>query len=271
MRELPDHRFRHIQLVKLLSQKAQFCNGTRALLWLKDLRQLISNLRSKQAEPYSSDLCARIPKFQKALQILRLLHHLAGDGAVNRNILARNVLEDSIVGRGSPPKIVLGLKSIHGNHDCQVARFRPTRWKRPEGAGDQLHADAPVKQLWDQPLEFPVSHQRIASNNGEMQRPKSIDHSQNSLHQGLTLAIVQGSQGHAPAEMRGVVAITAGATQRALPRNFNGKRWALALEDPAPSPNHICRFHETSGLRSLFGVGIQTQFILHRKGSVAPK
>jgi hypothetical protein len=50
--------------------------------------------------------------------------------------------------------------------------------------------DAPAEQLRDQRLDFPVSHQRIAPNDGEVQGPKPIDQSQHSLHQSLALAIV---------------------------------------------------------------------------------
>ena len=63
--KLPNHGLWHVQFRILLSQLLHVRNGPPSLLRTQDFRQLISNLRSEQAEPYLLDLWAWRPEFQE--------------------------------------------------------------------------------------------------------------------------------------------------------------------------------------------------------------
>jgi hypothetical protein len=80
-----------------------------ALIGLQHFGQPVTHLRGEQAEPHLADLGLGRPVPQKLLQIVGLLHHLTSDRAVDRDLLARDVLEDPIVGGGSAPNIVFRL------------------------------------------------------------------------------------------------------------------------------------------------------------------
>jgi hypothetical protein len=81
----------------------------RTLIALQHFGQPVTDLRGEQAEPYLADLGLGRPVPQKFLQIAGLLHHLTSDRAVDRDLLADDVLEDPIIGRGSAPNIVFRL------------------------------------------------------------------------------------------------------------------------------------------------------------------
>src|SRR5579864_2388170 len=105
---------------------------------LQHFRQLVSNLWSEQAEPYLTDLGPGGPVLQKFLQITRPLHHLTGDSAVDRDLLARDVLQNSIVCCRRAPDIVLWLQSVNRDDDIHVVKRRPSRRQGPECAGNEL-------------------------------------------------------------------------------------------------------------------------------------
>ena len=80
---------------------------------LQHFRQAISHLWSEQAEPYLVDLGPGSPVLQKFLQIAWPLHHLAGDCAVDRNLLASDVFQDSIVCCRCASEVVFWLQPIN--------------------------------------------------------------------------------------------------------------------------------------------------------------
>jgi hypothetical protein len=51
---------------------------------------------------------------------------------------------------------VLRLQPIYRNHNVQMAQSRPTGRERTEGAGNYLHVDSSVQQLWNQGLQFAI-------------------------------------------------------------------------------------------------------------------
>src|SRR5258706_12277527 len=105
-------------------------------MWLQHFRQLISYLRSEQAEPHLADFGPGGPVFQEFLQIAWPLHHLTGDSAVDRDLLARYVLQDSIVSCRCASNIVLWLLSVNHYVVVQLGMRRPTRrhWHDYSGA-----------------------------------------------------------------------------------------------------------------------------------------
>src|SRR6266850_2499582 len=115
-------------------------------MWLQHFRQPISQLWSEQAKPYLVDLGPRGPVLQKFLQIAWPLHHLTGDSAVDRNLLARDVLQNSIVRCRRASDIVLWLQSVDRYHDLQLSKRRPTRREGPECTGDHLDINSSIKQ-----------------------------------------------------------------------------------------------------------------------------
>src|SRR5258708_5581599 len=144
-------------------------------MWLQHFRQLISYLRSEQAEPHLADLGPGGPVFQEFLQIAWPLHHLTGDSAVDRDLLARDVLQDSIVRCRRASNIVLWLQSVNRYDDVQMGMRRPTRRHRPECTGDDLDVNSSIKQLRNHQLELAIPDERVASHDRQMQRLEAVD------------------------------------------------------------------------------------------------
>ena len=93
--------------------------------------------------------------------------------------------------------------------------------------------DSAVQQLRNHGLQLAIANQRIASHDGQMQRPHAVDQFQHAVNERLSLSIAQAAQGGAAAQMRVVVRITSRTLQRTLTGNFDGKRGAVAEKNAA--------------------------------------
>ena len=144
-----------------------------------------------------------------------------------------NVEEDALVGGGLAAHVVLSLQAIHRNHELQVRQRGPRQWDRTERTGHNLDVGA-LDQLRQQDLEFPVTDERVASNNRHMERAMSIHHFEHACDQFLSLEIRQAAQVRGP-EMSVLVRVAPRTTQRAFLCDFNGKRRDSTPQGAAPS------------------------------------
>jgi hypothetical protein len=124
---------------------------------------------------------------------------------------------------------MLGLQAVYRNRDVQMVQRRPTHGKRPKGAGHDLHVDSTIEQLRKQRLQFAVPHQWVAAHQGKMQGTKAVGDFQDSVDELLAFVVPQAAQRLAAAYVIVTVRITAGASQRTFPRNFDGKGRPLSL------------------------------------------
>src|SRR6185369_12157029 len=136
----------HVQLGKFLPQCEHVGDGLQTLMRLQHFRQLISYLWSEQAEPYRMNLRPRGPVLQKFPQIPWPLHHLPRDRAVDRDFLARDVLQDSLVCCRGASDIMLGLQSVNRYDNFHIGKCRPTGRKRAECTSDELDENSSIKK-----------------------------------------------------------------------------------------------------------------------------
>jgi hypothetical protein len=122
------------------------------------------------------------------------------------------MLRRALVGGGLARHVVLCLQAIHRNHELQVRQRGPRQWDRTERAGHNLNVGAP-DQLRQQDLEFPVTDERVASNNRHMERAMSIHHFEHACDQFLSLEIRQAAQVRGP-EMSVLVRVHPGQCSR---------------------------------------------------------
>src|SRR5882762_1427414 len=76
-----------------------------------------------------------------------------------------------------------------------------------------------------------------------MQRLEAVHDLQNTIDQVLPFAITKAPERHPATEMRVVIRVASGTTQRAFARNLNGKGGPLPLEDLAPCANNCGSLH----------------------------
>jgi len=77
-----------------------------------------------------------------------------------------------------------------------------------------------------------------------MQRLEAINNFEYTVDKSLAAAIVQVAQRLSAAQMRRGVSVTAGASQRAFPCDFQGERWTLTSENFAPCLNNLRSKHD---------------------------
>src|SRR4051794_39701703 len=94
--------------------------------------------------------------------------------------------------------------------------------------------NAPIKQLRDHSLQLTVANQRIAADQGKMQRFKAVDQFQNTVDQCLTFAIMQVAQHGSTAQMCVIIRITSGTAERTLAGDLYRERRTKTLQDPPP-------------------------------------
>lgn len=72
-----------------------------------------------------------------------------------------------------------------------------------------------------------------------MQRLEPINDFECAVDESLSATVVQVAQRLPAAQMRRVVSVTAGTSQRAFAGDFQGERRTLAFENFAPRPNDL--------------------------------
>ena len=112
--------------------------------WLgQDFVTVFADLRREEADP---DLvpfrCRGAPEIHEVAQISWPLRHLPRDGAVNRDLMARDVLQNAFVCRGLPPYIVFRRQAVDRYDYEQLLYFRPLERNWPHRAGHYVSADS---------------------------------------------------------------------------------------------------------------------------------
>jgi hypothetical protein len=69
-----------------------------------------------------------------------------------------------------------------------------------------------------------------------------VNHFKHALYQAVSLLVQELPQIDSAADVVVFVSVTAGTTERAFARDFNGQRRFASLEDRAPSIEYVLRF-----------------------------
>ena len=88
-----------------------------------------------------------LPVIEELLYISVAADLLPGDGAVHRDLVSDDVLEDAVVGGGRSPHVVLGLEAVDRDDDLEPPESGPFAGDRPHRTGDQLRVDAAFGEL----------------------------------------------------------------------------------------------------------------------------
>ena len=199
------------------------------------LRGGLANLWRVEAHQDLSGFLPRRPEPQKLLEVTGAVHLLPRHGAVNRDLVSGDVLEDPIVGRRRPARIVLRLQTVDRHDDRESGQPAPLPRDLAHRTRDELHVDAPPGQNRKKDVQLAIPHERLAADDREVERPMAIDQREDDVDKRLTLEVTYLTQRDLAAEVVVTVGIAAWAAQRALARNLDGKRRSVPREDPSPS------------------------------------
>ena len=241
--ELANHLGEHVEFWILNAQLQHLSDGACAFFAGQNLRHVVADLRGEEAEPDFFDFGARGPKIQKFGQVAGPFHHLTGNRAMDGDALPGDVFQNAVVGSRGSADVMLRLQAVHGDGNMQVVETRPGGAHGPEGAGYQLNVNSALNQERNQQFEFPKANQRIATDDGQVQRLQAVDDFQNAVHESLAPAIVEVTQGLAAAEMCVVIRVASGTFQGTFAGDLDGKRRALTLEDLSPRLKNLISVH----------------------------
>ena len=124
-KHLSNKRFLHIQNGIFITKSQKIRNDERSLFRSKNLRTAGSTLGREKAKPYFVDLREAAPELKKLLQITRPGSNVAGDSGMDRDFRSGNVFEDSLIGCGFTPFVMVGLESVNRDNDVQMGKLVP--------------------------------------------------------------------------------------------------------------------------------------------------
>ena len=188
-RDLADEGFGHLEGWVFPSQLAEIGNQVLSLRGRQNFGIGGSALRCENAEPdfYHLRLCG--PEAEEFIEVARAVCDLRRDGAVNGDAGVFDALEDALVGRGLAAYIMFRLQAIDGYDDVQFLELHPGSGDFAKGAGDDLHVYAPAMDLRDQRVEFTITNEGIASDDGDMERLVFVDNGQYARDQFVAFEI----------------------------------------------------------------------------------
>src|SRR5207248_2978707 len=102
------------------------------------LRRCLADLRRVQADPDLLRVGVVRPEIHELVEIAVALRLLARDRAMDGDLMPLDVLQDAIVGRGSPARVMLGLETIDRDDDLQARKSNPVLRDRTDGTGHEL-------------------------------------------------------------------------------------------------------------------------------------
>src|SRR5687768_13452604 len=150
------------------------------------------------------------------------------------DVMAIDVLQDAVVGRRSPARVVFGLQAVDRDANLQPPERRPLDRYRPHRAGYHLHKQAALGQLRQHDVELTVTDQRLAADERDVQRAQPIDHFEDTVDEGLALAVGHCAERLAAAKMVVAIGVATRTAQGAFARVFEGKIGAASGEDLTP-------------------------------------
>src|SRR5260370_2847853 len=133
-----------------------------------------------------------------------------------------------------PHGVVVRVQPVDGPDDVKAVKVRPSRIHFSEGARYKLDVCSARQKGRNHQLQLAKAEQRVATNDGQVQRLEPIDDFKHSVHERLASSVVQVAQCLSAAKMRRVIGVTARTFQGAFLGDFYGKRGWFTLEDFAP-------------------------------------
>ena len=115
-----------------------------------------ATLGCEDAHPDFLDRRIRRPESDELGNVAATLHHRAGDGAVDRNVMTLDIAEDSIVRGRLAARVVFRLQAVDRDRQLQIRQRGPRQWDRTERAGDNLYVGT-LDQLRQKNFEFPIT------------------------------------------------------------------------------------------------------------------
>jgi hypothetical protein len=100
-----------------------------------------------------------------------------------------DIFEDALVGGGLAAFVVFGLKAIDGYDDVELSKSLPVGGDDAEGAGDDLGVDAAGFDLGQEEFELTIADQRVAADQGDVQRLFFIQESEYVLDELVALEV----------------------------------------------------------------------------------
>ena len=122
-----DHALGHPQLRERLAQRHQRRDHSFAVLRLQAFLRDLADLRRVQAHPDLADVGIVRPDAHELLEVAVAPHLLLRHGAVHRDAVSLDVLDDAVVGRRLAALVVLRLEPVDRDDQLQPRAAPPTR------------------------------------------------------------------------------------------------------------------------------------------------
>jgi len=172
-----------------LSQRKKLRYQAFAVLSGEHLRGVFIKLGAVNARPDTICFLAAAPEVHIFFKVARSNQHWPRNGPVNIDGQAFNIPQDSMIGRGLSPHIVVLWQSVHGNCDAKPWDSHPLLRDGNDSACDQQGVDAHLSKRWENFAQFLPPHHWFAAHKGDVQWPVSSHQAQHATDQGFAAKI----------------------------------------------------------------------------------
>jgi len=134
---------------------------------------------------------------------------------------------------------MISLQTVDRNANIDFLQSCPSTMDGTESARYDLNMDAPRDQQRHHCLDLAVPHQRVASDEGEVQRTDAVNDLEYPIDECLPLVVAKTSQGGTTAQVSVIVRIATGTPERAFSSDLDRERGLLAFQNLVPCPQHF--------------------------------
>ena len=165
---------------------------------------------------------------------------------MHRHVLTGDVFEDPVVRRRRAPHVVFRLETVDRDHDLELGHVGPRRRDRPNGAGHDLRVHAHGRELRQQDVELPESHERLAADDREVDRPLFAHDAEHAVNQRLTFEVGEVTKHDSATQMGVAVGVAAWTPKGAFTCDFDREVGTIATENLAPRTDNVFGFHDAA-------------------------
>jgi len=217
------HAFREQEFGKLLVHDGEFASEDFAVFRQELLGALFSDLGRVDADPNAIHFGPGAPERDVLLEIAGAFEHRARDDPVNVDFAAFDIFQDAFVGSGLTADVVVFGKAVDRDGDTNARELHPLDGNGNHGAGDHQRENIHAAENRENAAEFFVTNERFAANQGNVNRLVLADEIDDAVDESVAAKIVELPKSGFAAEVRIAVGVTAGAGERALASDFDGK------------------------------------------------
>jgi len=228
------HAFREKKFRILLVHHGQFASEGFAVCRREHFRGLFSDLRRVDADPDAIHFGARAPERDVFIEVAGTFEHGARDRPMDVDFAAFDIFQDALIRGGLAADVVVLREAVDRDCNAHARKLHPFGGNGDHRACDNQRENIHAAENRKNAAEFLVADERLAADEGNMDRLVFSDEIDDAIDKSVATKIVELAKSGFAAEVRIAVGIAARAGERALASDFDRKHGNFAGKNISP-------------------------------------